>query len=71
MSQYNHLSDKPATTGICVNCHGVFKYTVSDDAYYGGHGHDWEYIKCPWCDTENGRVHGGEFLSVYVTKVEV
>lgn len=68
MTQYDHLNDCPDTVTLCKNCGKQFSYYVDDISMYGGH--DSDVIRCAWCLSSNGEVHGGDTISVYSQKID-
>lgn len=66
MSQFNHLNDRGDKKEICSDCGKKFKVSINDMSMYGGH--DSETVYCPWCHADNGKIHGGDTLTIYVSK---
>ncbi|WP_276421547.1 hypothetical protein [Lactococcus garvieae] len=66
MSQFNHMNDVPDQKEVCSECGKKFKVTVMDSSRYGGH--ESEPVYCPWCNAYNGKIHGGDSLTIFVSK---
>ncbi|EGO8834931.1 TPA: hypothetical protein I0F57_RS06530 [Enterococcus faecalis] len=66
MSYYNHMHDSKGTEEICHSCGKKFAWEEYGDIYPGGK--DTEYIRCPWCNENNGSIRTSGFVSV--SKVE-
>lgn len=54
MSYYNHMHDKTSKKETCKECGKDFTWSESGNVYPGGK--DREYIRCPYCNADNGSV---------------
>lgn len=66
MSYYNHIHDPKGIENTCEKCEKRFSWYEYGDDYPGGR--DTEYIRCPYCQSDNGSIRTSGY--VMVSKIE-